>query len=166
MEPIYKVCIITGAGSGIGKATAIEVSTKPTYYNLVLIGRDLNSLKDTKSQMENKNHNIVLAKCDLSDLDALPGLIKNIYDEFGRIDCLLNIAGYTEPSSLLDTTLDNFKHTYEINVFSVFLLIKESVKYMKAHGGKILNVASTAGITPRPGWISYSSSKAAVVSMS
>ena len=65
-------------------------------------------------------------------------------------------------------TIENIKKTYQINVFSVFLLIRECVKYMKAsnQGCKILNVASTAGITPRPGWLSYASSKAAIVSMS
>ena len=56
--------------------------------------------------------------------------------------------------------------TYKINVFSPFILMRESVRYMKKNGGKILNVASTAGMTPRPGWLSYSSSKASVISMS
>ena len=56
--------------------------------------------------------------------------------------------------------------TYKVNVFSPFLLIRESVKYMKKSGGKILNVASTEGMTPRPGWLSYSSSKASIISMS
>ena len=166
MEFSDKVCIITGAGSGIGSSTAIEISKKYTYRNVVLVGRELESLASTREQMQKQGCNIELIACDLSDLNTLPKTVESIYKKFNRIDCLLNIAGYTEPSSLLDTTLDNFEYTYKVNVFSPFLLIKECVKYMKNQGGKILNVASTAGITPRPGWLSYSSSKAAIVSMS
>ncbi len=58
------------------------------------------------------------------------------------------------------------KKTYKVNVLSMFTIIRETVRYMKDTGGKILNVASTAGTSPRPGWLAYSSSKAAVISMS
>ncbi len=166
MTDIKKVCIITGAGSGIGRETAIEISKDQTYYNIVLIGRSISSLEETILNMNKNDHDIFSIECDLSELHSLPKVIKNIYEKYGRIDCLLNIAGYTEPASLLETSLENFEYTYKVNVFSVFMLIKECVKYMKQSGGKILNVASTAGITPRPGWLSYSSSKAAIISLS
>lgn len=166
MACMGKTCVITGAGSGIGMATAIEISRNPTYQEIVLVGRDMAALQNTKEQMCTQEKNVILKPCDLSDLDDIPRLVKEIFDELGRIDCLLNIAGYTEPKSLLDTTMASFEYTYKVNVFAVFLLIKECVKYMKRTGGKILNVASTAGITPRPGWLSYSSSKAAIVSLS
>ena len=80
----------------------------------------------------------------------------------------MNIAGYTDPQPLLTTSLESMRLTYETNVFAPFMLIRECTKYMRLNqdGAKILNVASTAGITPRPGWLSYASSKAAVVSMS
>ena len=78
---------------------------------------------------------------------------------------LLNIAGYAEPDALLDTTIENIQTTFTINVFSLIVLTRECVKYMRNHPSKIVNVASTAGVTPRPGWLAYASSKAAVVSM-
>jgi len=84
----------------------------------------------------------------------------------GSIDVLLNIAGYADPQSLLDTDADNIVKTYTINVFAMLLLIREAVRYMYDRPAKILNVASTAGITSRPGWLAYASSKAAVVSLS
>jgi Short-chain dehydrogenases of various substrate specificities len=84
----------------------------------------------------------------------------------GSIDILLNIAGYADPQSLLDTTAENIVKTYTINVFAMLLLIREVTRYMHDRPAKILNVASTAGITSRPGWLAYASSKAAVVSMS
>lgn len=162
-----RTCIITGASSGIGQATAIKISNIGEFTNIVLIARRHQELDKTKKLM-NQNANIVIIDFDLSDLDGIPKIVEQIYNQCGSIDCLLNIAGYTEPQSLLTTTIENIKKTYQINVFSVFLLIRECVKYMKAskQGCKILNVASTAGITPRPGWLSYASSKAAIVSMS
>lgn len=166
MAKTEKVCIITGASSGIGQATAIEISKNKTYYNIVLLGRKMADLEKTIDCMSKENHNILPIECDLGKVETIPDIVKQIYSEFGRIDCLLNIAGYTEPTSLLETTLESFDYTYKINVFAVFSMIKECVKHMKKNGGKILNVASTAGITPRPGWLSYASSKAAVISMS
>jgi 3-oxoacyl-[acyl-carrier protein] reductase len=162
-----KTCIITGASSGIGQAVAIEISQREDYHNIVLLARDEEKLDITSNQM-NKNKNIIKIKFDLEDLYSITTIVKNIVDECGSIDCLLNIAGYTDPQFLLTTTIENFQKTYAINVFSPFILIRECVKHMKnnANGGKILNVASTAGITPRPGWLSYASSKASMISMS
>lgn len=102
------------------------------------------------------------------EIKDIPSIIKEVYDEYKSIDCLINIAGYTDPQPLLQTSIENLKTTYDINVFSLIILIKECVKYMRKNDkvSKILNVASTAGITPRPGWLSYASSKAAVIAVS
>lgn len=160
-------CIITGASSGIGRATAIEIAKRDDYSNLVLIARSEKNLQET-IELIGETEKVVEAICfDMGETNKIEALIDGIYEKYGSIDVLINCAGYTEPTALLDTTLENFEKTYTVNVFSVFMLIKECVKYMKHNGyGKIINVASTAGITPRPGWLSYASSKAAVISMS
>lgn len=162
-----KTCIITGAGSGIGQETALEIGRSGEFEYLVLIGRTEEKLKETRAQMETLAE-VELITYDLSDLEGIPTLVERIYQATGEINCLLNIAGYTDPQPLLTTSVENMRLTYETNVFAPFLLIRECTKYMRQNKGvsKILNVASTAGITPRPGWLSYSSSKAAVVSMS
>ena len=103
---------------------------------------------------------------DLSMPENLPDLINRIESAEGDITALYNIAGYTDPQSIFTTTLESFELTYKVNVFSPFILMRECAKYMRASGGKILNVASTAGMTPRPDWLSYASSKSAVISMS
>jgi len=162
-----KTCIITGAGSGIGRATAIDLSFRDTFDTIVIIGRNSNNLDETYVQM-NKKKDIRKIVFDLSNLKGIPDLVSEIYHYNDRIDCLLNIAGTVDPQPLLNTTLENMEETYTVNVFAPFLLIRECVKYMKnnSDGAKVLNVASTAGMTPRPGWLSYSSSKAALISMS
>lgn len=160
-------CILTGIGSGIGKAVAVELSKRGYYNNYALIGRSISAIQDTIREMQRQGaKSISLYSIDLSEPARIPEIINAINNEFGNITALCNIAGYTDPQSLLTTTLESFVLTYKVNVFAPFLLIRECVKYMKNTGGKILNVASTAGMTPRPGWLSYASSKASVIAMS
>lgn len=106
---------------------------------------------------------------DLASQSEIEEAMAAVNEVYGRIDILLNIAGSTDPNSIKDTSLESFIKTYTINVFSVFALTKAYIPYMKNRPftkTKILNVASTAGITPRPAWLSYASSKAAIITMS
>ncbi|MBN2405285.1 MAG: SDR family oxidoreductase [Coriobacteriia bacterium] len=161
-----KTCIITGASQGIGRAAAIRMSEEPGVRNIVLIARNESALEETAAAMNRHGTNVKIVPFDLADLDAIEGLVKGIYDEFGSIDLLLNIAGYADPRSLPDTTIENLTRTFTINVFALVVLTRECAKYMRNRQSKVLNVASTAGVTSRPGWLSYASSKAAVVSIS
>ena len=161
-----RTVIITGSGSGIGREVAILMSKLKQFENIALIGRNRAGISETVSAMDCCGVNVEIFERDLSDFAHAGEVISEIYSKFNSIDCLINIAGYTDPQPTVLTTAENLKETYSVNVFSPFMLIRESVRYMKRTGGKILNVASTAGMTPRPGWISYSSSKAAVISMS
>lgn len=161
-----RVCVITGASQGIGRAAAIRMSREPDVSVVVLIARSADGLKETAAAMERHGTQVECIAYDLMDLEGIPTLVRGIHDKFGRIDVLLNIAGYADPQSLLDTDIDNIVKTYTINVFAMLVLIREMARYMYDRPAKILNVASTAGITSRPGWLAYASSKAAVVSMS
>jgi len=161
-------CVITGSGDGIGKAVAIELCKRKYFRNYALLGRNKNAINETISLMRelDSDANINFYEIDLAMPELLSDIVRSVHRDFGEINCLLNIAGYTDPQPLLSTTLDSFEKTYRVNVFSPFMLIKECTKYMKRVGGKVLNVASTAGMTPRPGWLSYASSKASVIAMS
>lgn len=161
-----KTCVITGTGSGIGQEVAVLLSHAKEYNNIAMLGRNIEAMRATEKLMDKMGMDISIWNIDFQYPEEIPSIIEAVYEKYGSIDCLLNIAGYTDPQSLLQTTLDNMEMTYKINVFSPFILMRESVRYMKKNGGKILNVASTAGMTPRPGWLSYSSSKASVISMS
>ena len=161
-----KTCVVTGTGSGIGQEVAVLLSHAKEYNNIAMLGRNIEAMRATEKLMDKLGMDISIWNIDFQYPEEIPSIIEAVYEKYGSIDCLLNIAGYTDPQSLLQTTLDNMEMTYKINVFSPFILMRESVRYMKKNGGKILNVASTAGMTPRPGWLSYSSSKASVISMS
>lgn len=160
-----KVCVITGASQGIGRAAAVEMSRRPGVGTIVLIARNADGVAATAAAMT-PGPTVVQLPYDLGDLEGIPALVERICAEHGGIDLLLNIAGYAEPRSLLDTTAENLVRTFTINVFSMLVLIRESVRFSDGRPAKILNVASTAGITPRPGWVAYAASKAAVVSLS
>jgi len=160
------VCIITGPGSGIGRATAIQLARRGYYDSFALLGRNAEEIQRTMEEMRKYNGCVRFFQVDFSSPEAIPALVQDIHDSMGEIVALYNIAGYTDPQPLLTTSLESFDQTFRVNVYSPFLLMRECVKYMKIRGGKILNVASTAGMTPRPGWLSYASSKAALISMS
>lgn len=162
-----RTCIITGASAGIGRAASIEIAKLKEYDNIVLISRRYDELKITKEQM-NSTCNIICIPFDMKKTEDIPKLVESIYERFGTIDCLLNIAGYTDPQFLLTTTQENLYKTFTINVFAPYILCRECAKYMKSNSetSKIINIASTAGSTPRPGWSVYAMSKAAIISMS
>jgi len=161
-----KSCIITGASQGIGRATAIRLSQEQGIRDIALIARNVKGLEETLAAMNQQGKNIHLFPFDLSDLHGIPPLVERIQEEFGTVDVLLNVAGYADPRALADTSIENLINTYTINVFAVLVLIRECSKFMRHREAKILNVASTAGFTSRPGWLAYASSKAAVLSMS
>lgn len=161
-----KTCIITGASQGIGRATAIRLSNDPTIANIALIARSESGLAETVSLMNTADTRVMAIAYDLSDLEGIGALVSSVHAEFGAIDCLLNIAGYAAPDSLLDTTIQDIQETFTVNVFAIIVLTRECVKFMRHHPSKIVNVASTAGVTSRPGWLAYSASKAAVISLS
>ena len=160
-----KTCIITGASRGIGRAIAITLSMRDDIQNFILISRSEDGLKETASLMNNRK-NVEIHAIDLTNYEDVKELITNVGNRYGSIDFLLNVAGYANPKALLETTIEDWETTYKINVHSIFLITREVVRIMKATGGKILNVASTAGSSARPGWLAYASSKAAVISMS
>lgn len=160
-------CVITGSGSGIGRAVAAELSKRSYYDRYALLGRNERAVEETIRIMKgNGADNVSFYPADLSEVDRIPDIVRKIQDNGGEISALLNIAGYTDPQSLFTTTMESFELTYRINVFAPFMLMRECAKYMRLGGGKILNIASTAGMTPRPGWLSYASSKASVIAMS
>jgi 3-oxoacyl-[acyl-carrier protein] reductase len=161
-----KTCIITGASQGIGRATAIRMSREPDVTGLALIARSASGLDGTIAAMGPTGCRVEAFPYDLGDLEGIPALVDRIVERFGGIDLLCNIAGYAEPRALLDTTNDNLVRTYTVNVFAVMVLTREVVRTIHGRAAKIVNIASTAGITSRPGWLAYASSKAAVVSLS
>ena len=162
-----KTCIITGASAGIGRAAAVEIAKLGEFENIVIISRRKEELEVTKNLMD-KSVNVDIVPFDMENIAEIPALVEKIFTRHGSIDCLLNIAGYTDPQFLFATTQENLEKTFTINVFAPYILCRECAKYMKSNAetSKIINIASTAGSTPRPGWSVYAMSKASIIEMS
>ena len=159
------VCIITGASRGIGRAIAVDMSNKDLADILVLLSRSVKDLQKTVTLM-NSEKEILICPMDLCDEQAIINVVDEVHNKFGRIDYLVNCAGFVDPKSILETTYENLDRTFKTNIISVYVLTREVTRYMKKIGGKIINVASTAGMTPRPGWSAYAASKAALINLS
>lgn len=161
-----KTCVITGASQGIGRATAIRMAREPDTGGLALVARSADALAETIACLPSTGAEVEAFPYDLADLDGIAGLVGRIVARFGQIDQLCNIAGYADPRSLLDTNNTNLVRTYTVNVLAMMALTREVIRTIHDRPAKIVNIASTAGITSRPGWLAYASSKAAVVSFS
>jgi 3-oxoacyl-[acyl-carrier protein] reductase len=161
-----KTCVITGASQGIGRATAVRLSREPAVGSIAIIARNAEALDETVSLMDTETTRVAVHPFDLTDLGGIGSLVDFIHEDMGSFDMLLNVAGYAEPCSLLDTSTENIEQTFRVNVFATLVMTRECVRHMRERPAKILNVASTAGSSPRPGWVAYAASKAAVVSLS
>ena len=159
------VCVVTGASSGIGRCIARKIIQEHQYSDVVLVARNREQLIET-ARIETAGVVVHVMPFDLRNLTMIPTFVEEIRKIGEGISALVNVSGYTRPASLFDTTQENMYDTFSLNVFSVLEITREVAKYMKESGGKIINIASTAGSSARPGWLSYAASKAAVISMS
>ncbi len=156
-----KVVIVTGASKGIG--IEISVSLIKQGAIVVLAARDTTSIKNNISDL---NGEFLVHKTDIEDYNSIKHLVDTVIEKYGRIDVLINNAGYVDPKSLFEITLENWNKTLAVNLTGVFLTTKEVSRYMKKTGGRIINIASTAGLSARPGWSAYAASKAGLINFS
>ncbi len=150
--------LITGASSGIGKDMAKVLSSKG--YELVLVARDENNLKDTQKELETKS---TIVSMDLTDIENC----KKLYTQHKDIDLLINNAGFGDCGYFSETDLDKEISMIKTNITAYHILMKLYLKDMvKRNSGKILNVASIAGFMPGPLMATYYATKAYIVRIS
>jgi len=156
-----KVAIVTGAGSGIGRATAILLSTNGA--RVVLAGRRSEPLNDTLSELEQKRGFVV--KADISKIDDARRLVDETLREFGELDILVNNAGVEAPyKQLTDLSEEEWDQVIDTNLKGVFLCSKFAIPAMRVNGGGVItNVASNWGIVAAPYATVYCASKAGVI---
>lgn len=163
MTTTSKVAIVTGAGSGIGKAAVLALLKDG--YRVVLAGRRPEPLAEVIALSGAPNHALAVPT-DVSDPDSVTALFDATVRAFGRVDVLFNNAGVSAPGVLLeDLTLAQWKNVVDINLTGMFLCIQQAFRVMKAQtprGGRIINNGSISATTPRPNSIAYTATKHAV----
>ncbi|WP_017803733.1 SDR family oxidoreductase, partial [Nodularia spumigena] len=157
--------LITGASSGIGKATALAFAK--AGIDVALVSRSLDKL-ETVAQAA--RHTGVVAKAyavDLANITQVKAEIEAIALDFGGIDILVNNAGIAYTANLSETPLEDWQKVINLNLTSVFQCLMGILPGMRSrHTGTIINVASIAAKQPFPGWGVYSVSKAGVMALS
>lgn len=155
--------LITGASSGIGKEMAKILNKKG--YDLVLVARDEEKLKDVKNELEKEKskNNIEIISMDLSKEENCLELCKRVKN----VDILINNAGFGDCGNFTKTDLEKEIKMIKTNIVAYHILMKEYLKEMKEkNSGRILNVASIAGFMPGPLMATYYATKSYVVKLS
>lgn len=157
-----KVAIVTGAASGFGRAIAESYAREGAS----IIVADIDE-KGAKAVAANIGSGAIPAPCDVTIKAQVEQMVALAIDQFGGLDILVNNAGYTHKNqSLLDVSEDDFDRIYAVNVKAIYLSTLAAVPQFKNRGGGvIINIASTAGVRPRPGLTWYNGSKGAVITL-
>lgn len=159
-----KVAIVTGASQGIGSAVALGLAEEG--YNLVLIARSENKLIEFANQIKKHGVKTKIVCLDVSNFTAIPKVINEVINEWGRIDILVNNAGIHKPGSA-EISLEDFQKLFDVNVKAQLAFIQAVLPVMqKQKQGYIFNIASIAGKTGYAGTGGYASTKFALVGFS
>jgi len=164
-----KVAIVTGAGSGFGAGIAERFAREGAKV-IVNDVDDVGGERVTSAiRRANGDENATYVHADVSQDDAMAGLVDRALARFGRVDIMVNNAGITHDNApMLDVDEATFDRVFAVNVKAIYLAARHVVPVMRRQGigGSILNVASTLGIRARPGLVWYGGSKGAVITLS
>ena len=160
-----KIAIVTGAGTGVGRAAALALMK--AGYGVVLAGRRKDKLDEVAK--EGGNAKSLAVPTDIADPAAIKALFAKTKEVYGRLDLLFNNAGIGTPSTTIeDMPFDKWQAVVATNLTGVFLCTQEAIRIMKAQtprGGRIINNGSISAHTPRPGAAAYTATKHAVTGL-
>jgi NAD(P)-dependent dehydrogenase (short-subunit alcohol dehydrogenase family) len=167
MTHASQVALVTGAGSGIGRAVSLALLA--AGYHVVLAGRRLQTLNETASLAGEQQANAFSVAADVSDPASVSALFQAAQARFQRLDLLFNNAGTSAPAVPMDElTYEQWKSVVDINLTGVFLCTQAAFKWMKTQspqGGRIINNGSISAHAPRPFSAPYSATKHAVTGL-
>ena len=167
MSSDHRVALITGAGSGIGKASTLALLKEG--YSVVLAGRRQEALESVIVESGVSEDRALAVPTDISDPHSVSNLFAKSIDKFGRLDLLFNNAGTFGPKGLLEElAIEDWKSTVDTNLTGAFLCTQEAFRIMKdqnPHGGRIINNGSISAQTPRPNSAPYTATKHAITGL-
>ncbi len=158
-----KAAVVTGGGSGIGRAIALRFATSGAAVRI--LDHNAADAKATAQQITRAGGSASPYVCDVTDLEQVRKSFRKVFAQ-GRVDILVNNAGISHVGKLESTTEEDFERIYRVNVKGYFHCMQATIGHMKAHGGGvILNIASIAGSAGLADRFAYSTSKGAVIAM-
>ena len=166
MSTTLKNICITGAGNGIGRAIAIAMSKQG--YNVACVDIDIDRANETLGLISSKNRLGLAIKADVTNNSDIEYMIKSVVDAFGSLDVMVNNAGVTRTSNIMDLTEKDWNWIHDVNAKGTFFCLQIAAKQMikQGSGGRIINMASVGG----KGFVDvsnaiYAASKGAVISL-
>ncbi len=167
MASTEKIAVVTGAGTGVGKAVALALMKE--RYAVVLAGRRKELLEATANESKASGSRSLVVPTDVADPVSIRALFARTRDTFGRLDLLFNNAGTGAPAvPLEDLTYEQWKTVVDINLTGVFLCTQEAFRIMKSQeprGGRIINNGSISAHAPRPNSSPYTATKHAITGL-
>ena len=159
-----KVCIITGAGRGIGKATALKFATEGA--KVIVCDVTPEWIDETVREIRDADGEAMGFVVDVRDRESIARMVQSVVATYGRIDCLVNNAGIVRDAQLKNMTDEQFDQVIDINLKGVYNCTKAVVDVMlRQQSGVILNTSSVVGLYGNFGQTNYAASKAAVIGM-
>jgi NAD(P)-dependent dehydrogenase (short-subunit alcohol dehydrogenase family) len=161
-----KVAVVTGAGSGIGRASALALLAHD--YKVALAGRKLDALQQTVGQAGDHRANALPVATDVADPASVAALFDAAVKAFGRVDVLFNNAGTGVGASFEDLTIEQWRGVIDVNLTGSFLCAQAAFRQMKKQspqGGRIINNGSISAYAPRPDSAPYTASKHAITGL-
>jgi NAD(P)-dependent dehydrogenase (short-subunit alcohol dehydrogenase family) len=161
-----KIAIVTGAGSGVGKAVALALLSEG--YHVTLAGRRKDALEQTLAEVELARSRVLVVPTDVRDPEAVRALFARTKEAFGRLDLLFNNAGTNVGGLLESLSYAQWQAVVETNLTGAFLCTQEAFKLMKSQdprGGRIINNGSISAHTPRPNSAPYTATKHAITGL-
>jgi NAD(P)-dependent dehydrogenase (short-subunit alcohol dehydrogenase family) len=153
-----KVAIITGATSGIGRATALRFAAAGA--SVALVGRNQYQLHRVAKEIHEQGGEALLIRAELTEEGTARRIVARAIKKFSTLDVLVNAAGHIANGTIEDTSLDAWDAMMSVNLRSVFCLMQESVPYLAERRGNVVNVSSVTGLRAFPGVLAYCVSKA------
>jgi len=167
MSSDNKIALVTGAGSGIGRA--VSLTLQRSGYSVVLAGRRAAELERTASLAVSSGGKMLAVPTDVSQPAAVRSLFASVKENFGRLDLLFNNAGMGTPAiPMEDLTYEQWMAVVGVNLTGAFLCSQEAIRMMKSQsprGGRIVNNGSISAHTPRPHSAPYTSTKHAITGL-
>lgn len=164
-EKITGAAIVTGAGRGIGRAIAVELA-RHGYHILVDYAGNASAAEETVALCQAEGVDAFAVQADVSDEEAVKGLVKSALERFGRIDVLINNAGITRDNLMLRMSAEDFDLVIEKNLRGAFLMTKYVGKEMlHQRSGRIVNISSVVGVHGNAGQANYAASKAGLIGL-
>ena len=155
--------LITGAGSGIGRATAERLPAEGAHLTISDVNAD--GLEETASTCRTSGVPVTAVVSDVSDEAAVADLVAGAVGEFGRLDVLVNVAGILQFKDFRLTTLADFERIIGVNLTGTFLTCRDAMPHLLESQGNIVNISSTAALAGHPWTSSYSASKGGVLAL-